>query len=68
MTVVADSDCQDLFDVETNVGNIKLAMLVVNLDKTFSNLIWHEDVLVEDAAHGGGTLINTAPCLDIAGL
>lgn len=43
-------------------------MLVVDLDFPCGNFIRHKDVLVEDAAHGGGTLIAAAPGLDVAGL
>ena len=68
VAMVTAPDRDDLFDVEADAGNSQLAMLIVDLDVTFGSLIRHEHVLVENAAHGGSTLITAAPGLDVAGL
>ena len=68
MAVVTNPDSESLLDVESDMGNVELAVLVVNLDVTLSKFVRHEDILVENAAHRGGSLIDAAPSLDVASL
>lgn len=48
MAVVANSNMQDLFDVETYPMGIQSTVLIVNLHLSLSDFIWHENILVED--------------------
>ena len=41
-------------------------MLIVNSHLSLSDFIRHKDVLIEDTGHGGGALVDAAPCLDVA--
>ena len=57
---------QNLFDVEANPMSIQSTVLIVNLNLSFCDFIRHENVLIEDTGHGGGALVDAAPCLDVA--
>ena len=41
-------------------------MLIVNSHLSLSNFIRHKDILIEDARHGGGALVDAAPSLYVA--
>ena len=68
VTVMADLDTQNLFYVEAHPMSIEPTVLIVDLHLSLGDLVRHEHVLIEDAGHGGGALINAAPCLDVASL
>ena len=56
---------KSLLHKERNSVSGDVAELVIDLDLTFSKLIWQENVLIEYTRHGRGTLANAAPSLDL---
>jgi len=66
--VDATVDGQHLLDIEAHTVGIKLAVLVVYLNSTLAEFVGQEDIFVKHAGHGRGTLVDTAPSLEIAGL
>jgi len=66
--VVSDTLGQDLLHIERNAMCVQLAPFVVHADLTFGDFVGQEHVLVKDGGHGGLSLVNAAPGLDVASL
>ena len=66
--VMTDVNGKNLLDIKAYAVGIKLAVFVVNLDRSPSLLVRQEDILFEDTRHGRGSLIDAAPGLYMAGL
>lgn len=66
MAVETGPDSQDLLDKEADAVCVQLAIRVVNLDVALSDFIRQENILGEHRAHRAMTLVNAAPCLDVA--
>ena len=56
---------KSLLHKERNSVSGDVAELVIDLDLTFSKLVWQENILIEYTRHGRGTLANAAPSLDL---
>ena len=61
-------DVEDLLDVEADTVGVQLAVFVVHMDRSSSDFIRQEHILVEDRSHGRRSLVDAAPRLDVAGL
>ena len=61
-------DGQNLFNIEAYTVGVQLTVLVVDLDRSSSVLIWQEYILFENTRHGRCSLIDTAPGFYMAGL
>ena len=66
--VMTDVDGQNLFYIEAYTVGVQLTVLVVDVDLSFSVLIWQEYILIEDTRHGRCSLIDTAPGFYMTGL
>jgi hypothetical protein len=68
VAMMAGTNGQSLLNKEANSMGSDLALGVINLDSSLSDLVGEENVLREDRGHGGGALITAAPGLDVTGL
>jgi len=50
--VMTDVNGKNLLDIKAYAIGVKLAVFVVNLDRSSSMLVRQEDILFEDARHG----------------
>ena len=48
VAVASGMNAHDLFDIEADSMSIELALLIVNLDVAFGNLVWQEYILCKD--------------------
>lgn len=61
-------DVENLFDVKADTVGVQLAVFVVHMNRSCSDFVRKEHVLVEDGSHGRCSLVDAAPRLDVAGL
>ena len=64
VTASSSLDMKSLLDRESDLRDIELALRVVDLNLSFSDLTGREDVLVEHGLHLRYALLHAAPCCD----
>ena len=66
--VMTDANSKNLFDIKTYAVGVKLAVFVVDLDRSPGVLVRQQDIIFEEARQGRGSLIDAAPGLYMAGI